>query len=248
MEMTGDLADVGTSGFPVQKAPYVCNPDGSTVPTFQTAMVTSALMLAPDPSNPSFTAVHLNDVSYAMEYDENVQVGKGSRPSTFKEPPKTNSIARACASASGAAQLPTLVSREKPGAIAQGDSQLPALLQLVEDGSVLAVLHAGPAVYNLFGKSVGQCEMTPGQKHEHLFGLKLVQMPDTTCKLFGIVVSSPKLKGPNAEPAATIQTTMGVINILRVLSGLSPRSRWQIRRCGGARAAPPTTSSPALQH
>ena len=181
--MTGDLADVGTSGFPVQKAPYVCDPDGSTVPTFQTAMVTSALMLAPDPSNPSFTAVHLNDVSYAMEYDKNVQVGKGSRPSTFKEPPKTNSIARACASASGAAQLPTLVSREKPGAIAQGDSQLPALLQLVEDGSVLAVLHAGPAVYNLFGKSVGQCEMTPGQKHEHLFGLKLVQMPDTTCKL-----------------------------------------------------------------
>lgn len=43
----------------------------------------------------------------------------------------------------------------------------------------------------------------------HLFGqLKLVQMPDDTCKLIGIMVSSPKLKGPNAEPAAAVQTTM----------------------------------------
>ena len=216
MEMTGDLADVGTSGFPVQKAPYVCDPDGSTVPTFHTAMLTSAL-LAPDPSKPPFTTVHLNDVSYATVYAENVQVGTGSRPSTFKEPPNTNSIARACASAS---VLPTLVSREKPGAIAQGDSQLPALLQLVKDGSALAVLHAGPAVYKLFGKSVAECEMTPGHV-KHLFGLKLVQMPDDTCKLFGIVVSSPKLKGPNAQPAAAVQTTMGVINVLRVLSGLA---------------------------
>ena len=34
-------------------------------------------------------------------------------------------------------------------------------------------------------------------------------MPDDTCKLIGIVVSSPKLKGPNAEPAAApVQTTM----------------------------------------
>ena len=214
--MTGDLADVGTSGFPVQKAPYVCDPDGSTVPTFHTAMLTSAL-LAPDPSNPPFTAVHLNDVSYATVFVKNVQVGTGSRPSTFKEPPKTNAIACACASAS---VLPTLVSREKPGAIAQGDSQLPALLQLVKDGLALAVLHAGPAVYKLFGKSVAECEMTPGQV-KHLFGLKLVQMPDDTCKLFGIVVSSPKLKGPNAQPAAAVQTTMGVINVLRVLSGLA---------------------------
>ena len=54
--------------------------------------------------------------------------------------------------------------------------------------------------------------MTPGQV-KHLFGLKLVQMPDDTCKLIGIVVSSPKLKGPNAEPAAAVQTTMGVINV-----------------------------------
>lgn len=48
----------------------------------------------------------------------------------------------------------------------------------------------------------------PGQVN-HLFGqLKLVQMPDDTCKLIGIMVSSPKLKGPNAEPAAAVQTTM----------------------------------------
>ena len=51
--------------------------------------------------------------------------------------------------------------------------------------------------------------MTPGQV-KHLFGLKLVQMPDDTCKLIGIVVSSPKLKGPNAEPAAAVQTTMSL--------------------------------------
>ncbi len=127
-------------------------------------------------------------------------------------------IARACASAS---VLPTLRSPEKPGALAQGDSQLQALHQLVEDGSIRAVLHAGPAVYKLFGKSVAECEMTPGQVKHLLIGLKLVQMPDDTCKLIGIVVSSPKLKGPNAEPAATVQTTMGVINVLRVLSGLA---------------------------
>lgn len=56
--------------------------------------------------------------------------------------------------------LPTLCNPEKPGALAQGDSQLQALHQLVEDGSVRAVLHAGPAVYKLFGKSVSECEMT----------------------------------------------------------------------------------------
>ena len=216
LETTRNLADVGMSRFPAQKGPYVCHQDGSTVPTFQTAMLEAAL-LSPNPSDPPFTAVHLNDVSFATVFDENVQAGKGSRPSTYKEPPKTDEIARACASAS---VLPTLCSPEKPGALAQGDSQLHALHQLVEDGSVAAVLHAGPAVYKLFGKSVAECEMTPGQA-KHLFGLKLVQMPDNTCKLVGIVVSSPKLKGPNAEPAAAVQTTMGVINILRVLSGLA---------------------------
>ena len=98
------------------------------MPTFQTAIVEAAL-LAPNPSDPPFTAVHLNDVSFATMFDENVQTGKGSRPTTYKEPPKTNEIARACASAS---VLPTLRSPEKPGALAQGDSQLQALHQLVE--------------------------------------------------------------------------------------------------------------------
>jgi len=56
METTRNITDVGTSRFPVQEGPYVCHPDGSTVPTFQTAL------LAPNPSDPPFAAVHLNDV------------------------------------------------------------------------------------------------------------------------------------------------------------------------------------------
>ena len=45
-------------------------------------------------------------------------------------------------------------------------TDVPALLQLVDDGSVRAIMHAGPAVYKLFGKSVAECEMNPGQtKH-----------------------------------------------------------------------------------
>lgn len=39
-------------------------------------------------------------------------------------------------------------------------------------------------------------------------------------KFVAIVPSAPKLKGPNAQPTAAVQTSMGLINMLRRLSGL----------------------------
>ena len=214
IETTRDKERIGKSNYDVQKGPYVCDTDGGTVATYKTGMV-EVTLLASDPTRPKFTSVHMNDVCVMTPYDENVQVGSGSQPTTYKEPPGTDNAARACAHVT---VLPTLVSREKAGALAQGDSQMPALKRLVDDGKVLAVLHAGPATYSLLGKSVAQCEFTPGQR-DHKFGLKLVQMSDGPAKLYGIVVSSPKLYGPNAEPDPAVQTSMGVINCLRRISG-----------------------------
>ena len=215
IETTRDNKErIGKSNFDLQKGPWVSDTDGGTVPTYKTAMV-EVTCLARYPTQPKFTSVHMNDVCIMTTYDENKQVGSGSRPTTYKEPPDTDKAARVCASVT---VLPTLVSREKAGALAQGDSQMPALKQLVDDGKVQAILHAGPAVYAALGKSVAQCEFTPGQQ-DHLFGLKLVQMRDAPAKLYGIVVSSPKLYGPNAEPDAAVQTSMGVINCLRQISG-----------------------------
>ena len=93
----------------------------------------------------------MNDICIVTTYDENKQVGSGTRPTTYLEPPDTDKASRACAHVT---MLPTLVSREKAGALAQGDSQIPALKQLVVDGKVPAILHAGLTVYAAFGKSV----------------------------------------------------------------------------------------------
>ena len=169
LETTRELKLVGSSDFDSQKAPYVKDADGSVVFTHKAAMVNHSL-LARDPLNPKFQAVHIGDVAFMTPLDTNEQVEDST---TYAEPAGTDALAQQYAHVS---QLPTLKAQDKCGAVAQGDSQLGGLKQLCADGHAQCVLHAGPSVYGYLGTTTGACEMVPGQR-AHKFGLKLVQMP-----------------------------------------------------------------------
>ena len=155
--------------------------------------------------------------------------------------------------------MPGLRSQTSWATVSDGDAQLGALERLVHAGQIECIYHAGPSVLRLFGKTPGEVELTPGSRGKRLFGLFFVVLsdppdasaaPQAALPLLGkweaIVVSHPKLKGPNATPTAAVQTITGCLNVLRNWSDLaqidpSTSSLWlrtsKVRACVGWRGA-----------